>query len=310
LDNFENHPDTNNINSVSNRFARYGNNDYGRGGTNNFRGRGRGRAGRGGGGGLPRVVDWQNDAKNYEFWVHADANGNFTIPNVRAGTYSLHAIADGVLGDLTVSNVVVAPGENLKLGNINWQPVRYGRQLWDIGIPNRNGSEFLDGNNYFHWGWYLTYPKLFPRDVNYIVGISDYRKDWFFEQVPHNENPTNTTGSGQGRSTTWTVAFNLSDAPHGKATLRLAICGVGARNLAVSMNDRSIGRVTNLVYNATINRDGIGGYWMEHDLVFNAARMKAGENILKLTIPAGGLMNGIIYDYLRLELDEDAKPPK
>jgi hypothetical protein len=310
LNNFENHPDTNNINSVSNRFARYGNNDYGRGGTNNFRGRGRGRAGRGGGGGLPRVVDWQNDAKNYEFWVHADANGNFTIPNVRAGTYSLHAIADGVLGDLTVSNVVVAPGENLKLGNINWQPVRYGRQLWDIGIPNRNGLEFLDGNNYFHWGWYLTYPKLFPRDVNYIVGISDYRKDWFFEQVPHNENPTNTTGSGQGRSTTWTVAFNLSDAPHGKATLRLAICGVGARNLAVSMNDRSIGRVTNLVYNATINRDGIGGYWMEHDLVFNAARMKAGENILKLTIPAGGLMNGIIYDYLRLELDEDAKPPK
>ena len=57
--------------------------------------------------GLPRIVDWQNDAKNYEFWVHADRDGNFTIPNVRPGTYSLHAIADGVLGDLTVSNVVV-----------------------------------------------------------------------------------------------------------------------------------------------------------------------------------------------------------
>jgi len=32
-------------------------------------------------------------------------------------------------------------------------------------------------------------------------------KDWFFEQVPHNENPDNLTGGGQGRSTTWTVSF-------------------------------------------------------------------------------------------------------
>jgi len=27
-------------------------------------------------------------------------------------------------------------------------------------------------------------------------------------------------------------------------------------------------------------------------------------------VPAGGLMNGIIYDYLRLELDENDAPPK
>ena len=71
-----------------------------------------------------------------------------------------------------------------------------------------------------------------------------------------------------------------------------------------------IGGVTNLVYNATINRDGIGGYWGEHDLVFNAALMKAGKNVLGLTVPAGGLTSGIIYDYLRLELDEAAAPPQ
>jgi hypothetical protein len=27
-------------------------------------------------------------------------------------------------------------------------------------------------------------------------------------------------------------------------------------------------------------------------------------------VPAGGLTSGIIYDYLRLELDENAEPPK
>ncbi len=288
---------TNSNPDFTNRFARFG--------TNGFRGR------FGGGGfGLPRIVDWQNDAKDYEFWVRADAHGNFTIPNVRPGTYSLHAIADGVLGDLTVSNITVTAGSNQKLGKVAWQPVRYGRQVWDIGIPNRNGSEFFKGDDYFHWGWYLEYPKLFPNDVNYVIGKSDFHKDWFFEQVPHNEDPSNTTGQGQGRSTTWSITFSLPKATHGKATLRLAICGVGSRSLTATLNDQSVGTLRGLIYNATINRDGIGGYWAEHDLTFDASLMKSGDNVLKLTIPAGGLTSGIIYDYIRLELDENAAAPK
>ena len=291
------------ITNSSRRLNSSSTNGSGRSGTNRTRGGG-------GNGGMPRIVDWQNDAKNYEFWVRANDDGSYEIPNVRAGTYSLHAIADGVLGDLTVTNIVVAAGKDLSLTKVDWQPVRFGKQLWDIGIPNRNGSEFFKGDQYFHWGWYLQYPKLFPYDVKYVVGQSDFRKDWFFEQVPYNENSNNVTGHGNGSATTWTVTFNLSEAPHGKATLRLAICGVGTRSLMADMNDKSIGNVSNLNYNATINRDGIGGYWAEHDLVFDASLMKRGENVLGLTVPSGGLMNGIIYDYLRLELDETAMPPK
>jgi rhamnogalacturonan endolyase len=297
-----------NSTNFSRRFGGGSTNGFGRFSTNGFRGRFGTNSG--GGFGLPRIVDWQNDAKNYEFWVRGNANGNFKIPNVRPGAYTFHAIADGVLGEFIVTNVTVAAGQTLKLQNLNWQPVRYGKQLWDIGIPNRNGSEFFKGDDYFHWGWYLEYPKLFPNDVNFVIGRSDFHKDWFFEQVPHNENPDNTTGSGQGRATTWPVTFYLSGAPHGKATLRLAICGIGARSIAATMNDQSIGNVTGLTYNATINRDGIGGYWGEHDLAFDASLMKAGENVLKLTIPAGGLTSGILYDYLRLELDENAQSPK
>ena len=282
---------------------RFGTNGQTRSGTNGFRAR---TARSGGFNAGPRVVDWQNDAKNYEFWVRADADGTFSIPNVRAGNYSLHAIADGVLGDLTETNIVVSAGKNLAVNQITWQPIRFGRQLWDIGIPNRTGAEFFKGNDYFHWGWYLEYPKLFPYDVKYVIGKSDFHTDWFFEQVPYNEDTNNLTGRGNGSATTWTVTFDLPQAPHGKATLRLALAGIGTRSLAVEMNDKSIGTVSNLVYNATINRDGIGGYWSEHDLAFDAAMMSAGTNVLSLTVPAGGLMNGIIYDYLRLELDENA----
>jgi len=60
---------------------------------------------------------------------------------------------------------------------------------------------------------------------------------------------------------------------------------------------------------ATIRRDGIRGYWYERDLPFDAALLKPGTNVLKLTIPPGNPMNGVEYDYLRLELDETAKPP-
>ena len=67
--------------------------------------------------------------------------------------------------------------------------------------------------------------------MKYVIGKSDFHKDWFFEQVPHNEDTNNNTGRGYGRATTWTVAFNLPAAPHGRTTLRLAICGVGARTL-------------------------------------------------------------------------------
>lgn len=252
--------------------------------------------------GFPLAVDWQNDAKNYEFWVRGNADGNFSIPNVRPGAYTLHAIADGVLGEFDLSNVTVSAGGDLNLGQLNWQPVRYGQQLWDIGIPNRSAREFFKGDDYDHWGWYVQYPRLFPRDVDYVIGKSDFQRDWFFEQVPHDVALSDTNAFDYGRSTTWSIDFDLPKAPEGKAILRLAVCGVGAREIAVSVNGQPAGTVTGLAYNATINRDGIAGSWSEHDVTFDASLMRAGTNVMKLTIPGGSLTSGIMYDYLRLEL--------
>jgi rhamnogalacturonan endolyase len=279
-----------NLNST-NRSPRFG--------TNSFRGFG-----------LPRMVEWQNDARSYQFWVRADDAGNFSIPNVRAGKYTLHAIADGVLGELVLTNLTITAGKNLKLGNLEWRPVRFGKQLWDIGIPNRKASEFFKGDDYFHWGWYVKYPKLFPLDVNYVIGQSDFRKDWFFEQVPYNTDTNNTTGGGSGDGTTWAVIFKLTNAPQGQAILRIAFAGAGTRTLSVLMNEHSIGAATNLVQNSAIHRGGITGSWVERDLTFDAALMKAGTNTLELTIPPGNLTAGVMYDYLRLELDEKASVSK
>ena len=99
----------------------------------------------------------------------------------------------------------------------------------------------------------------------------------------------------------------MPEAPKGKAILRMGLAGVSARRIAVDMNGKDAGTVGPLMDNATIRRDGIHGYWVEKDVTFDASLMHAGTNKLTLTIPPGSAMSGIIYDYLRLELDENGK---
>ena len=249
---------------------------------------------------------WQTDAKNYQFWVYAQPDGSFTIPAIRPGTYAVHALADGVFGEYSGAKVKVVAGHPLDLGSMTWTPVRYGRPLWDIGIPNRSGSEFFMGDRSNHWGMYLLYAKLFPKDIDYTIGKSDYRKDWYFEQVPNIAHGGDASRM-MGAETDWKIHFHLDAPVHGKAIFRTGICGVGTRHVFVVVNGKHVGDLAPLTYNATINRDGIQGEWTEHDLSFPANILKAGDNELVLQIPGGNAMSGVIYDYLRLELDETGK---
>jgi rhamnogalacturonan endolyase len=296
-----------------------------------YAGGGRGRRGSGGGG----MVDWAHDAKFYQFWNDGSADGQFTITNVRPGTYTLHAFADGVLGEFAQADITVAAGKTLELGKINWQPVRYGKQVWDIGYPDRTGGKFYmgDGAHYWLWGWCVRYGDLFPNDITYTIGKSDYRKDWFFEQVPHAlsdawKNPeakdpltqrfgwmkTAAPGEdtwrtiGRGRATTWTIKFNMDKPSHGQAALRVALAGAdGNGGLAVAVNGQDAGTIQTTPTNA-LRYNTNKSVWQEHTLKFDAALLKAGENEMQLTVPAGELTSGVVYDYLRLELNEDSKP--
>ncbi len=130
-------------------------------------------------------VSWQTDAKHYEFWARGSDDGRFTIPDVRPGTYQMHAIADGVLGEFTQASVTVEAGKPLDFGKINWAPVRYGRQLWDIGVANRSPEEFYKGDDWWNPTIQTFYATAFPSDVNYVIGKSDYTRDWFYMQIPH-----------------------------------------------------------------------------------------------------------------------------
>lgn len=256
---------------------------------------------------FPRqTVNWQNDAKHYEFWANAKDDGSFTIPNVRPGTYQLHAVADGILGayDATAT-ITIKPGEHtLDLGAVEWRPVHYGRQVFQIGTPNRSAREFFKGNDHWHWGMYIEYAKLFPNDVDFTIGKSDPAKDWYIYQVPHDID-FHPDGRDQGRATPWTIHFALpANIPAaGKATLRFGLVD-SARSLNINVNGHDLGDATNLRGGGgAIGRDGIEATWVERDFTFDASLLHAGPgNTIVLTVPAGPVASGMCYDVVRLEV--------
>jgi len=296
------------------------------------------------------VVTWPHDGNYYQFWTDGTDDGKFTITNVRPGNYTLHAFADGVLGEFAQTNITVEAGKNIDLGKLVWTPVRYGKQVWEIGYPDRTGGKFFkgDGANYWLWGWELRYPLLFPNDVTYTIGHSDYHKDWFFKQVPHSEstawiNPeakdpanqrfgfikaesldqypqTDQNGPwrvyGRGRADTWTIKFNMDKAPQGYAALRVALAGAdGGRTLGVTVNGQDVGAIGDnssaanepIVATNALRYNTDTGVWQERTKTFDASLLKPGENEIQLTVPAGDLDSGVVYDYLRLELNQSYK---
>ncbi|MBN2374216.1 hypothetical protein JXL19_10565, partial [bacterium] len=172
-------------------------------------------------------VGWQQDAKYYQFWVKGNRDGTFEITDVIPGLYTLRVIADGVPGEMALPDVKIEKGKTLELATV-WSPERYGRQLWDIGIPNRNSREFLKGNDYFHNNTEELYAELFPDDVHYVIAKSDFRKDIYYKHVPHLDKEASKKAAeeaaekGQkfwfgppqvGNATPWTIEFDMPEKP-------------------------------------------------------------------------------------------------
>ena len=158
----------------------------------------------------------------------------------------------------------------------------------------------------------LAYAELFPDDVTFTIGKSDWSRDWFFQHVPHNTDPEAEAlpfygVRSIGRATPYTIVFETDGKAEGQAVLRLAICGTGTRSIGVSVNGRKAGEIDGLQGDGVITRHGRQGIWYERNFRFDASLLEAGTNTLTLTVPEGPVNNGIIYDYIRLELDESGK---
>uniref|UniRef100_A0A7N0T548 Rhamnogalacturonan endolyase n=1 Tax=Kalanchoe fedtschenkoi TaxID=63787 RepID=A0A7N0T548_KALFE len=254
-------------------------------------------------------------AGGYQFWFQADRRGRFVIKNVVPGTYNLYAWVPGFLGDFKHNSIVtIAPGGNVNLGRITFEPPRDGPTLWEIGIPDRNAAEFyipdpslIKYNHYRfvekfrEYGLWERYSELYPKqDLTFTINRSKYQKDWFFAQVTR-KGPNQTY-----LPTTWKIEFNLPGAPGtGIYKLRIAIASATLAEVQVRINDPAspphfstglIGR------DNTVARHGSHGlYWLFHVDVPGAELVK-GSNAIYLTQSRNhGPFVNVMYDYIRLE---------
>ena len=242
--------------------------------------------------------DWQQQSANYQYWVRADKNGRFNIRNIRPGAYTLYAFTDGVMDEFRRDGVTVEAGRTNDLQLSDWKPARHGRQLWQIGIPDRTAKEFRHGDDYRQWGLWNKYPEEFLHDVNFTIGKSHERTDWNFAQCTVQKN-------GQWVGTKWNILFDIQNPlKPGAATLRIALAAAHKAALRIYVNGKLAGSRRFDTDNAMM-RAGIHGQYSQWDIPFDNKLLKPGQNIITLDQQGGkSVQKNVMYDCIRLEVTE------
>ncbi|KAE9457343.1 hypothetical protein C3L33_10773, partial [Rhododendron williamsianum] len=155
------------------------------------------------------------------------------------------------------------------------------------------------------YGLWERYADLYPdEDLVYTIGVSDYKKDWFFAQV------TRKIGEKTYKGTTWQIKFKLGTMDqNGTYKLRLALASAHNSELQVRVNDAeanpplfSTGEIGK---DNAIARHGIHGlYWLFNVEVPSAQLMQGDDKINTIYLTqtrSTSPFQGIMYDYIRLE---------
>ncbi|MFO1489273.1 MAG: polysaccharide lyase family protein, partial [Verrucomicrobiota bacterium] len=250
--------------------------------------------------------NWQFESKRYQYWVHPDANGNFFIPAVRPGSYTLSAFTDGAVGEFTYSNsVTVAANATNALGNLTWTVPHPGGQIaWEIGVPDRRAGEFRHSTNYWYPFLWETYSNDFPNPLVYNVGSGNWSNDW------------NYAHSGYLVGTNWLpwkwrINFTLTNLPtSGSATLTFAFASINYGAVQVFVNDEStlLGEVAPTTAgggtggNALIREGNHAKYSLGY-LSVPLSSLRIGTNtVTLLQRRSSASSDHVMYDYLSLEL--------
>ena len=250
--------------------------------------------------------NWQFESKRYQTWVHPDTNGNFSIPHIRPGTFTLSAWTVGAVGEFTLTNVVVTAGGTNALGNLNWTNTHPGGQIaWEIGIPDRSAAEFRHGSNYWYPYLWTTCTNDFPNPLTYNVGTSNWTNDWNYAQ------PGYLTGTNTWSQWKWRINFTLTNLPtSGSATITFGIASIYYGAVDVYVNDEST-----LTGEVAVNIAGGGsggnalireGIHAKYGLGYQSiplSALRVGTNTITLVQRSiNGGFDHVMYDYLDLEL--------
>ena len=247
--------------------------------------------------------NWQFDGRHYQYWVHADTNGNFSIPNIRPGTYTLYAFTTGAVAEFSQANITVKAAEATSLGDVTWTVQHPGTSIaWEIGVPDRTAQKFRHGDDYYQPYMWEKFASEFSNPLEYTVGVSNSAKDWNYVQCGY---LSGTTWSPWK----WRINFNLPNPPAaGNATLTIAYASSYYGRTEIYVNDES--KLFKMVIPAVdggnaLIREGIHAKYSVERIPIPMSLLKKSANTITL-IQGGGRFDRpffhVMYDYLSLEL--------
>lgn len=245
--------------------------------------------------------DWTKQSRGYWFTAKTDEQGKFKIENMRAANYNLTVYKIGIFGQKSVYDVIVEQSKTSDAGNIILEPEKYGKTLWQIGVPNRSSCEFMRGNEKRKFTRHRNYEVDFPNDVHYIIGKSSPEKDFNWAQHA----VLSSDGMTVKKMPVWTIEFEMDKKPDigKKAWLVMPLASECGAQVEILMNGSLIGNFntggeTAVMFGAT------EGQYLSKIIAFNASVMKEGVNIIELKIGSPRPFKSVAYDFLRLEIEE------
>ena len=233
---------------------------------------------------LAQPGDWQSQSLDYLFSGKTDGSGNFSLNNVRPGTYTLYAFGANIADELSRELIEVKAGEITDLKKIEWTPESNGEMLWQIGLADRRTTGFKLSDHKREYGLF----ELPPANLTFRPGQSKENEDWFYAQTKR--------GS-------WDIEFINNKTYLGQATLTFGIAGAArSPSLEVWVNTHLVGTFKNLGNDASTYRSAVaGGYYQKKKLSFPSSYLTKGKNTVSLKLVKVNPKGGIMYDTIILE---------
>lgn len=245
---------------------------------------------------------WQFQGFNYEYWAHCDAAGQFTIPHVRPGKYTLYAFNDGAMKEFSTNNITVTAGATNDLGIFTWNIAHTGDFIaWEIGKPNRSASEFKHGStDWFEPYNWLNFPGEFSNPLEFNIGASVESNDW---------NYAHCAWPGDWSAWKWRINFILPTVPaSGNATMNFAWASADHARIDMYVNGESsmfTSFYPSMSDGNALIREGIHAKYGTDAVSIPVAKLHPGTNTITLVqgrVFTGSATEHVMYDYLNLEL--------
>ena len=237
--------------------------------------------------------DVNAQGKGYIFWAETDKKGNFSIPKVRRGKYSLYVYAlEGENTDqLEHTGIEVKKGGKMNIGTVKWAPKKYENLLWRIGEADRLSDGFKLADSPRAYGLF----NLVPDSLTYVVGKSNPAEDWYFIE--------------SRKGSCWTIAFDLDKTYEGDAHLTISAAAATQKpRMVYELNGQKIGELFYPDSDGSIYRSGVrSGAHQLKVIDFPAKILKKGKNVLTISIPSVKEKGGLMWDCLKLETGKEMK---